>query len=106
MPLARAAASLLLVCLAASVANPADAQRPPVLQILFDPGVPVEGVDVDLGAVGDDLGLEFPTRRASPPLAAFEDQLHQLRATDVEVVGHHGFEEPAGMAGSRGRIPL
>ena len=34
-----------------------DAQRAPVLQILFDAGVPVEGVDVDLGAVGDDLGL-------------------------------------------------
>src|ERR1700758_1369679 len=52
-----------------------DAQRPSVLEILFDPGVPVEGVDVDLGAVGDDLRLVFPGRRASPPLAPPEDEL-------------------------------
>jgi len=55
--------------------------------------VPVEGVDVDLGAVGDDLRLEFPTRRASAPLAAFEDELDQFRAADVEVVGHQRLEE-------------
>ena len=75
-----------------------DPQRPPVLQILFDAGVPVEGVDVDLGAVGDDLRLEFPTRRASAPLAAFEDELDQFRAADVEVVGDQRLEEPAGVA--------
>ena len=73
-----------------------DAQRPTVLQILFDARVPVEGVDVDLGAVGDDLGLVFATCLGAAALAAFEDQLDQLRAADVEVVGHQGLEEPAG----------
>ena len=42
-----------------------DPQRAPVLQVLFDAGVPVEGVDVDLGAVGDDLGLELTGRRST-----------------------------------------
>ena len=32
-------------------------------------------------------------------LAAFEDQLDQLRAADVEVVGDQGLEESAGMPG-------
>ena len=53
------------------------------LQILLDARVAVEGVDVDLGAVGDDLGLVLAVCRASAPLAAFEDQLDQLRAADV-----------------------
>ncbi|AFJ35172.1 hypothetical protein W7S_11025 [Mycobacterium sp. MOTT36Y] len=61
--------------------------------------MPVEGVDVDLGAVGDDLGLELATSRASPALAAFEDELDELRAADVEVVGHQRLEEPAGVPG-------
>jgi hypothetical protein len=73
-----------------------DAQRPPVLQILFDARVPVEGVDVDLGAVGDDVGLELPAGFGAAALAAFEDQLDQFRAADVEVVGDQGLEEPAG----------
>ena len=34
-----------------------DAQRAPVLEVLLDAGVLVESVDVDLGAVGDDLVL-------------------------------------------------
>jgi hypothetical protein len=36
-----------------------DAQRPAVLQVLLDAGVFVEGVHGDLGAAGDDLGLEL-----------------------------------------------
>jgi hypothetical protein len=48
--------------------------------------VPVDGVDIDLGAVGDDLGLELPGRRTSPPLAPLEDKLDDLRAADVEIV--------------------
>ena len=40
-----------------------DAQRAPVIEVLLDAGVPVEGVDVHLGAVGDDLGLELTGRR-------------------------------------------
>ena len=70
----------------------------PVVQVLLDPGVPVEGVDVHLGAVGDDLRLELTGRRASPPLAPPEDQLDHLRAADVEVVGNECLEEPAGTA--------
>jgi hypothetical protein len=50
-----------------------DAQRAAVLQILLDAGVPVESVDVDLGAVGDDLGLELTGRRSAAALPAFED---------------------------------
>ena len=73
-----------------------DAQRPPVLQILFDARVPVEGVDVDLGAVGDDLGLVLASGLGAAALAALEDQLDQFRVTDVEVVGDQGLEEPAG----------
>src|SRR6476659_8132743 len=76
-----------------------DAQRPPVLQILLDAGVPVEGVDVDLGAVGDDLGLELTGRRSTAALPTPEDQLDPLRAADVEVVGDQGLEEPASVAG-------
>ena len=76
-----------------------DAQRAPVFQILLDARVPVEGVDIDLGAVGDDLGLVLPARLGAATLAAFEDQLDQFRAADVEVVGHQGFEEPPGVAG-------
>ena len=51
-----------------------DPQRAPVLQILFDAGVPVEGVDVDLGAVGDDLGLELTGGRSTTALAASKDR--------------------------------
>jgi len=36
--------------------------------------VPVEGVDVDLGAVGDHLGLELTGRRSTTALPAPEDQ--------------------------------
>jgi hypothetical protein len=35
-----------------------DPQCPSVFQVLLDPRVLVEGVDGDLGAAGDDLGLE------------------------------------------------
>ena len=76
-----------------------DPQRPPVLQVLLDPGVPVEDVDVHRGAVGDDLRLELTGRRASPPLTPPEDQLDHLRAADVEVVGDQGLEEPASVPG-------
>jgi len=64
-----------------------DAQGPPVLQVLLDAGVPLEGVDVDLGAVGDDVGLELPAGFGAAVLAALENQLDQFRAADVEVVG-------------------
>jgi len=35
-----------------------DAQRSAVLQILFDAGVLVKGIDGDVNPAGDDLGLE------------------------------------------------
>src|SRR6478752_485776 len=70
----------------------------PVLQILLDAGVPVEGVHVALGAVADDLGLELTGRRSTTALPTPEDQLDQLRAADVEVVGDQRLEEPAGVA--------
>jgi hypothetical protein len=73
-----------------------DPQGAPVLQVLLDPGVPVEGVDVHRGAVADDLGLERTGGRSTPALPAFEDQ---LRAADIEVVGHQGFEETPSVPG-------
>src|SRR6185503_6745960 len=75
-----------------------DPQRAPVLQILFDAGVPVEGVHVDLGAIADDLGLELTGGRSTTALAASKDEFDQLRAADVEVVGDQRLEEPAGVA--------
>ena len=75
--------------------------RPRVaIQILLDPGVPVERVDVDLGAVGDNLGLVLATCLGAAAFAAFEDQLDQLRAADVEVVGDQGLEEPRAWRGT------
>jgi len=73
-----------------------DPQRAPVFEVLLDSGVPVEGVDVDLGAVGDDPRLVFTSRRASPSLAPPEGELDHLRAADIEVVGHQGLEESPG----------
>ena len=45
------------------------------------------------------LVLYSPAGLASAALAAFEDQLDQFRAADVEVVGYQGLEERAGPAG-------
>src|SRR3954453_3154465 len=55
-----------------------DAHRAAVLEVLLDPGVAVAGVDGDLGAVGDDVGVEGAGGLAALGLAAFEDQLHDL----------------------------
>ena len=55
--------------LAAEVARRVDHGLDPqgalVFQVLLDAGVLVEGVDGDLGAAGDDLGLEPPEARAA-----------------------------------------
>src|SRR5712671_4641372 len=67
------------------------------LQVLLDPGVLVEGVDGDLGAAGDDLGLELARGVATDP--PVEDDLDGVRAAEVEVVGDQGVEEAAGVAG-------
>ena len=45
-----------------------DPQRPAVFEVLLDPGVLVEGVDGDLGAPGDDLGLELARVARCRPL--------------------------------------
>ena len=52
-----------------------DAQRAPVLHILLDAGVPVEGVDVDLGAVGDDVRLVLATTVSAIKNTAEESRL-------------------------------
>jgi hypothetical protein len=77
-----------------------DAQRPPVLQILFDPGVLVEGVDGDLGVAGDDLRLGHAVEFAGPAASGRtgEDEFHAVGTTDVEVVDDEGLETPAGAA--------
>jgi len=74
-----------------------DPHRPAVLQVLLDPGVPVERVDGDLSAAGDHLGLEL----ADGVLAdlAVEDDLNGVRAAEVQVVGNQGIEEGPGVPG-------
>jgi hypothetical protein len=57
----------------------------------------VEGVDGDLGAAADDLGLELGLGGRAD--LAVEDDLDGVRAAEVEVVGHEGVEEGAGVAG-------
>ena len=43
--------------------------------------------------------LNCPAGLGAAALAAFEDQLDQLRTADIEVVGHQGLEERAGPPG-------
>jgi hypothetical protein len=57
--------------------------------------VAVEGVDGDIGAPGDDLGLERApggTLSAGDDPAA-EDDLDSIGAAEVKVVGDQRFEE-------------
>src|SRR6202171_5421310 len=75
---------------------------PPAFQVLVDAGVLVEGVDGDLGAAGDDLGLErqwLGSGASAAFVLAGEDQLDLVRPSDVEIVGDQGFKECAGPAG-------
>src|ERR1019366_1269054 len=78
-----------------------DAQGPAVLEVLLDPGVAVEGVDGDIHAPGDDLGLERPPggapRAVDDPAA--EDDLDGVGAADVKVVGDQRLEEGPRIAG-------
>ena len=77
-----------------------DPQGPPVFQVLLDAGVLVEGVHGDLGAAGDDLGLELAAGGALAAAdLAVEDDLDGVRAAEVEVVGDQRLEEAAGVAG-------
>jgi hypothetical protein len=56
----------------------------------------VEGVDRDLGAAGDQLGCELACGdRADLPV---EQNLHGVRAAQVEIVGDQRLKEPAGVA--------
>jgi hypothetical protein len=78
-----------------------DAQRDAVLQVLLQPGIPVEHVEGDQVAVPVDLGLEATAggREGRPPepLAAAEQQFHVLRAAQVHVLAQQRLEERAGM---------
>ena len=74
-----------------------DPQGPLVFQVLLDAGVLVEGVDGDLGAAGDDLGLEL--RGGVGADLPVEDDLDGVRAAEIEVVGDQRLEEGAGVAG-------
>ena len=78
-----------------------DPQRAPVFQVLLDAGVLVEGVDGDLGAAGDDLGLELADGGAlSAADLAVEEDLDGVRAAEVKVVGDQGFKEPRAWRGA------
>ena len=60
----------------------------------------VEGVDGDLGAAGNELGLELSAGGAFAAAdLAVEDDLDGVRAAEVEVVGEQGLEETARIAG-------
>src|ERR1035437_3825901 len=73
-----------------------DAKGPALLQILLDAGVLVERVDGYLGPAGDHLGGEFARRVLSD--LAVEDELDLVGSTDIEIVGHGGFEDGTGTA--------
>src|SRR5206468_6701277 len=77
-----------------------DPQGAAVFQILLDAGVLVEGVDGDLGAAGDDLGLELAAGGALTAAdLAVEDDLDGVRTAEVEVVGDQRLKEAARIAG-------
>jgi len=76
-----------------------DAHRAAVLEVLLDAGVLVEHVDGHAVGVPVDRGLEGAVGLSSA-WVAFEDELDVLGAAQVEVVGHQGFEEGPGVAGS------
>ena len=74
-----------------------DPHRPPVLQVLLDPRVLVEHVDQDPAVVAAvDRGAEDALGVAAD--LAGEDDLHVVRAADVQIVGDQRLEEAAGMA--------
>jgi hypothetical protein len=63
---------------------------------LLDAGVLAEGADGDLGAAGDDLGLDLRGGAgADPPV---EDDLDGVRAAEIEVAGDRCLEDTAGVA--------
>ena len=77
-----------------------DSQGAAVFQILPEAGVLVEGVHGDLGAAGDDLGLELAAGGALTAAdLAVEDDLDGVRTAEVEVVGDQRLEEAARIAG-------
>ena len=71
------------------------AERSSFLQVLLDLGLLVEQVEVGAGAAGDDLGPEGPGGPvlAALPDGAAEDEVHLVRAADVEVVADQLLEE-------------
>ena len=68
-----------------------------VFEVLLDPRMFVEGVDGDLGAAGDDFGLELRGGvGADPPV---EDDLDSVRAAQIKIVSDQRLEEAAGVTG-------
>ena len=67
--------------------QPVDPQRAAVLEVLLDPGMPVEGVHGDLGVTGDDLGVEHLLSAALGATAdlAAEDQLDRPFAVHLPI---------------------
>jgi hypothetical protein len=68
---------------------------PSFLQVLLDLGFLVEQVEVGAGVVRDDLGPERPGRAELAALAdgPAEDEVHLVRAADVQVVADQLLEE-------------
>ena len=69
--------------------------RPSFFEVLLDLGFLVEQVEVGAGAIRDDLGAEGPGGLELAALAdgPAEDDVHLVRAADVEVVADQLLEE-------------
>ncbi|MEZ5086015.1 MAG: hypothetical protein R2722_07105 [Tessaracoccus sp.] len=78
-----------------------DPQRPPVFEVLLDPGVLEERVDGDIGIPADNRCLRGPVvlNRTTPMAGAVEDQLHRVGPSDIKVVSNERFEERPGASG-------
>ena len=70
-------------------------ERPSFLEVLLDVGFLVVQVELGAGAVGDDLGAEGPGGAELAALAdgPAEDDVHLVRAADVQVVADQLLEE-------------
>src|SRR6266540_3134894 len=79
------------------VADGLHPDRPAFFQVLLDAGVPVDHVDGDVHAAGDDPGREAAVGVGAD--APVEDERDLVGPAGAEVVGHQRLEERPGAAG-------
>src|SRR5581483_4733768 len=83
---------------AGTVDDGLDPNGPAVFEVLLDPGVFVEHVN-DHSAVVAAVDRGTKGARGVTTDTTVEDDLNVVRAAEIEVVGHQGFEETPGMPG-------